>query len=124
MIYIAWSDGVLSPTELDGLRRLLESQTWLDDESRVRIRSWLRADAPPSLSQLNELRDHIRSRWPEDREVIPPSLAGLGLELIRASGLTVGPWSEDGAPEQLAEAGKALGVHGPDAVRAILGERV
>jgi acyl-CoA oxidase len=124
MVYIAWSDGALTATELEALGAILENQSWLDDEGRTILRSWLRADSPPSPSQLNGLRDRMRGLWPEDRHVVPPTLAGLGLELIRACGLTVGPWSEDGAPERLAEAERLLGVNGPDAVRTILGEGV
>ncbi len=120
MIQVAWNDGVLTPQEMDALCEGLEGQEWLDPEGREILKSWLRPEAPPTPTSVAELREIVRSWWPEDRTV-PESLTGLGLELIRGAGLTTGPWSQDGAPEALALAEERLGVSGPDAVRELLG---
>ena len=120
MIQMVWSDGVLTPDELLVLCEGLEDQEWLDTEGREILRSWLRPDSPPTPTAVVELREIVRSWWPEDRRV-PDSLAGLGLELIRGAGLTAGPWSEDRAPEALARAEERLGIPGPEAVRELLG---
>ena len=120
MIQVAWSDGVLTPDELVALCEGLEEQDWLDPEGRQILRSWLRPDSPPTPTAVVELREIVRSWWPEDRRV-PDSLAGLGLELIRGAGLTAGPWSRDRAPEALARAEERLGIPGPEAVRELLG---
>ena len=85
MIQVAWSDGVMTPDELLALCEGLEDQEWLDPESLAILRSWLRPDYPPTPTAVVELREIVRSWWPEDRRV-PNSLAGLGLELIRGRG--------------------------------------
>ncbi len=120
MIQVAWSDGVLTPLEMEALCEALEGQEWLDAPAREILRTWLRPQSPPTPTAVAELREIIRSWWPEDRRA-PQSLSGLGLELIRGAGLTTGPWGHDGAPEALALAEKRLGVHGPEAVRELLG---
>ena len=120
MIQVAWSDGVLTPQEMDALCDGLAGQDWLDPEGREILRGWLRPESPPTPAAVAELRDIIRSWWPEDRTV-PDSLTGLGLELIRAAGLTAGPWGQDGAPQALALAEGRLGIPGPEVVRNLLG---
>ena len=120
MIQVAWNDGVLSSQEMEALCEGLEGQEWLDPPGREILRNWLRHESPPTPASVAELREIIRSWWPEDRTV-PESLTGLGLELIRGAGLTAGPWSQDGAPEALALAEKRLGVPGREVVRELLG---
>ena len=120
MIQMAWSDGVLTPSEMEALCQGLEDQEWLDDEGREILRSWLRPESPPTPASVADLREIARSWWPEDRSV-PKSLTGLGLELIRGAGLTTGPWSQDGGPDALARAEVRLGIPGPEAVLELLG---
>jgi acyl-CoA oxidase len=123
IICVAWSDGVLTPDEFGTLARLLERQAWVEEQDRSLIHTWLDPQLPPSPEGLNALRSLIREFWPEDRPLLPTTLAGLGLELVRASGLTAGPWSNDEAPGQLSEAEAALGISGSEAVRVLLGAK-
>jgi acyl-CoA oxidase len=120
MIQVAWSDGVLTSSEMAALCEELEEQGWLDPRGREFLRSWLRPESPPPRASVAELREIVRNRWPEDRNV-PESLTSLGLDLIRGAGLTAGPWSQDGAPAALARAEERLGVPGPEAVYKLLG---
>lgn len=120
MIHFVWHDGVLTPEELDAFRGVVESQEWLDEDGRNILRSWLRPNDPPASASVADLRRRVRDAWPADREP-PETLTGLGLELIRISGLTSGPWSLAGAPEALARVEERLGVIGHEAVREFLG---
>ena len=120
MIHFVWHDGVLTPEELDAFRGVVESQEWLDEDGRNILRSWLRPDDPPASASVADLRRRVREVWPADRDP-PETLTGLGLELIRISGLTSGPWSLAGAPEALARVEERLGVIGHEAVRELLG---
>ena len=120
MIHFVWHDGVLTPAELDAFRGVVESQEWLDEDGRNILRSWLRPDDPPASASVADLRLRVRDIWPADGEP-PDTLSGLGLELIRSSGLTSGPWSLAGAPEALARVEERLGVIGHEAVRELLG---
>ena len=120
MIHFVWHDGVLTPEELDAFRGVVESQEWLDEDGRNILRSWLRPNDPPASASVADLRRRVRDAWPADRGP-PETLTGLGLELIRISGLTSGPWSLAGAPEALARVEERLGVIGHEAVREFLG---
>ena len=120
MIHFVWHDGVLTPEELDAFRGVVESQEWLDEDGRNILRSWLRPNDPPASASVADLRRRVREVWPADRDP-PETLTGLGLELIRISGLTSGPWSLAGAPEALARVEERLGVIGHEAVREFLG---
>jgi hypothetical protein len=122
MVCVAWSEGFLTPEASRTLTGLLETQSWLDDESRELICAWLDPDIPPTPDAIASLRGFILEMWPDDR-LVPKTLAGLGLELVRASGLIGGPWSDDDAPGRLSEAEAELGVQAPEAISGLLGAR-
>lgn len=123
MVCVAWSDGVLTPDEFRLLANLLATQTWVDEAGRALLHSWLDPEIPPTPDALNALRNLIRAAWPDDRTLRHPTLAGLGMEMIRASGLTDGPWTDDDDPGRLREAEAALGTYGPEAIRVLLGAK-
>src|SRR5687767_3179182 len=60
LVYVAWSDEVLSPDELAGIVERVAHHDWLDDEARALLRRWLDPDAPPSATSLEALRTRIR----------------------------------------------------------------
>lgn len=115
MIYIAWTGGELSATELRAVRQKLESGGNLDGDSQLLLDLWLNPDAPPSAAQLQILRTTIRSRVsgvaPEDRG----TLAQLGEALARQSG----PVSQ-AVKDLLEDIQTSIGVHDHEASKEIL----
>ncbi len=120
LVYVAWSDGVLSTHEMDRVRERLEGAEGLDPEDRRLLSAWLRPEEPPSPSALEALRERLRERAGE----LPPesrrSLVRMGVEMARrelASG--------DGPGAEIRDALEAieddLGVVGSEAVRSLLG---
>jgi acyl-CoA oxidase len=47
LVYVAWADGVLGPTELDEARAAAARLNDLSDDDRARLESWLDPQSPP-----------------------------------------------------------------------------
>jgi acyl-CoA oxidase len=116
LLYVAWSDGSLTESEIARIRERLAGQG--DDVQRV-LDEWLDPAAPPSPSRLYGLLDSMRTanRGNEKRRF--KSLAEFGKFL----GLTASQTAEGATPELLAlqEVEASLGVVGTEALRAIIG---
>jgi len=120
LIHSAWSDGLLTASELRALRAHADAQTWLPQTARAMLDRWLDPDAPPSPRELAELRDRIRSVPIADEPEATASLADLGLALSRAEGGPTEGWSDPGAVASLHALEAALGLVGREAVRRLL----
>jgi len=114
LLYVAWSDGLLTSDEIAAVRARVADAPWLTDDDRVALARWLDPDAPPSATEyfgwVRTLRD-AAARMPADRRA---GLADLGVALA----------GDDATDEQrraLAEIEDALGVAGPEIVRALGG---
>ncbi len=79
LIYSAWLDGELEPSELRALENELLSFERLSPGERVAISAWLRPDAPPKAPDLALLETHIRRVSPELAIENRPSEIGLRL---------------------------------------------
>jgi acyl-CoA oxidase len=120
LVYVAWSDGVLSPEELARIVDRVAHHDWLDDEARALLRSWLDAAAPPSATSLEALRTRIR-RMDESSESVPGrSLLSLGIQLARMDGEHSSQWTGPHAGADLEELEAELGIVGREAVRDLV----
>ncbi len=59
LLYIAWADGTLLPSELEEIKRLLDEQDDLDKTVRAMVLKWLNPKSPPSASELIYWRELI-----------------------------------------------------------------
>jgi acyl-CoA oxidase len=116
LIYVAWSDGTLTESEIKRIRQRLA-----DQGSAVQqvLDDWLDPAEPPSASQLLGLLQMMRQASGSANPKKFKSLAEFGRFLGRKSK----DRSEPATPElrALREVEDALGVVGPEALRAILG---
>ena len=119
LVYAAWSDGVLSAAELGAIRDRISSQTWLSEEARDTLATWLDPDRPPSPNTLAGLKDHLRSLGTEPGAESRRSLVELGLHLARAQA-GEGVWTTPAAHRALDELEKELGTVPREAVRRVL----
>lgn len=85
LVWAAWSDGVLSAGDLDGIRVEMRRRELVDPSALEALEAWLDPGHPPSPSELERLRERIRSAAhrlpPEERR----SLASLGAALAPVS---------------------------------------
>jgi acyl-CoA oxidase len=124
LVWVAWSDGDLSPAELETIRGRLRAETALPADSTRVLESWLRPEAPPSPTELAALRERIRSvaeRVPASER---RSLARLGAAMARTLGEEGGEggahWSTEGGMRTLVAIEDLLGVLGGESARALL----
>ncbi len=75
LLYVAWEDGDLSPSELDELR---SSMAEFGDDSRAALAVFLDPAQAPTANDLHELRRAIRARTANVALATRPSLASLG----------------------------------------------
>ncbi|MEX2283009.1 MAG: acyl-CoA dehydrogenase [Gemmatimonadota bacterium] len=119
LIYVAWSDGIFTESELARIEARLASVPGAADEVIPLVEHWLNPAAPPTPTQLNELAAMMR-KAARGRSVGKKrwfSLSDLGSYLARH------PNDESAATELLAlrTVEEALGIDGTDALNAMLG---
>jgi acyl-CoA oxidase len=119
LIYVAWSDGILTEDELAQIEERLASVPGTEDKILPLVQHWLNPARPPTPTELNELvtlmqkasgrRRVDKKRW--------FSLSELGRFLARLGN------GEDASPEleALRTIEDALGIEGSDALNALLG---
>ena len=115
LIYVAWSDGTLTDSELNRIRERLSGQT--EEVQRI-LDEWLNPAAPPSASKLYKLLELMRTAGAGAKKKRFKSLTEFSRFLTNNSKRDNGDTPELVA---LAEIEQALGIVGQDALRTILG---
>ena len=91
IIYMVWSDSVLTPTEIQTLENVIRNQEWLSPEEQKFLLGYLNPQNPPSSQELRSWLDIIRKVGlkPERRE----SLVDIGVRLAtsKSNGSGNGP---------------------------------
>ncbi len=117
MIYVAWADGTLSTTQLQGIRDRLNELDGFDDDCRAAIKGWLDPDHPPSPPELQHLLSVVRRSGQQLQRSQKMSLAELGMGLVADIDSSDG-W--ESIRNALLEIEEALGVAGVEESREML----
>jgi len=120
MLYVAWSDEVITPTEIRGIDKVLRERKCLKPDQRQLIKQWLDPKNPPSASQLQSWLGYIRDHCQDDNSISGDqrcSLAELGASLAGEGVIPQGCSTRKALDE--IEAG--LGILGEEAAAEILG---
>ncbi len=114
LIYVAWSDGKLSATEIERIRQRLSGQG--EAVQRI-VDQWLNPAAPPTAAELYGLLETMRAAGAKGRRRRFKSLAEFGRFLARSAN-----GNEEQTPElrALQDVEAALGVSGKKVLRAML----
>ena len=116
MLYVAWADGDLNPSEIRAISSRLEATDGIDEPRRRRLSRWLDPERPPSATELGGLLATIREAALSLPHRQRRTLTEFGLELAANANIEI-PAAELAALEQLEE---ALGLSGAEATRQIL----
>lgn len=121
MLYVAWADGVLAPSEMAAVQQKMLAQAWLPEGSKRRLANWLDPANPPSAAQMHEWLALIRQA--RDRKSPPgrQTLVQLGLEMARINDQD--SYRRCSTPEACAaleEIEAALGIIGAEATGELL----
>ncbi|MEL6719948.1 MAG: acyl-CoA dehydrogenase family protein, partial [Bacteroidota bacterium] len=125
MFYVAWSDRVLSPSEVKLLKKKLLTLDFLDSREKNILQQWMNPSNPPS----RELYKHWEIELQKAAETLPEdarkSLATLGLNMAQQSAVqllepdTTIRWSSDATRNALEELEASLKVVNVDIYKRI-----
>ena len=121
LLYVAWADGVLTPTEAETLRSQIRAQDWLDEGVREEICDYLDPQSPPTATQYFRWIRALRDAAAERSVTTRCSLAELGVQMATVGGN--GAVLPDASRRALEDIENALGVDGEELLGDLLGER-
>ena len=126
MLYVAWTDGVLTPSKIDLLREMVEQSDGLSDDTKTEVCSYLDPANPPSPKTYDRwvqaLRAHVETMQPPRRL----TLAELSMDMARASQQNPGGDGaalSDSIPEAIKALETTLGVDGPGILQELAPQR-
>ncbi|MEL6670879.1 MAG: acyl-CoA dehydrogenase [Bacteroidota bacterium] len=123
LIYLAWSDEVLSPSEIKLIENQINAQDWLAASDKQALAKFLDPAHPPSATQLKEwqrLMKESARNIPADRK---KDLSQLSLQLANlGSEQLPGQYKSEPATKALHKIEEALGIITGEAVREMLTE--
>jgi len=118
LMYVAWADAVLTPTEVDTLKSKINAQKWLKKDEKAMLRRWMDPANPPQEKQIKAWLHLLREAETKISKKSKMSLVELGTEVAR-----FGSPQKDLLEEEckaLEDLQDALGVVGEEACRNIL----
>lgn len=117
LVYVAWSDGILSETEMGRIREAIREAEGLPARVIRILESWLKTDSPPSPQALARLKESIgRAAGRASPEELK-SLVSLGVAIARAEANDAGGWATAKGMRVLEGVEELLGVLGGEAAR-------
>ncbi len=124
MVYIAWSDGVLTPTEINTIRKKFEALDFIDEKATHVMEKWLSPTSPPSPRKMQRwlaLISQVAQLLPQSEK---RSLVNLATEIasIGAHDKHQHCTTEENC-RALCEIEEALGVLGNEATRIFFPKR-
>ena len=116
MMYIAWSDDVLTPSEIQLLETVVRKQFWLSKEDKQTICTLLNPQNPPAPPELQRWKGLIEASG----KTLPESSRNNLMEVSRTlAGISQSDKEKVPAESALQEMEQALGIIGEEAVREI-----
>ncbi len=107
LLYIVWSDAVLTPREIQALQKLIDQQNWMSDEERKQLSALINPASPPSADVLKQWLEEIQQAG-TSKESQGDRLADIGLRIAAKYGFNGSLAIK--AKESLTEADNLLGL--------------
>ena len=120
MLYVAWSDSVLSEQEIISIKQKVSQQDWLSDSERAMVVQRLNPEEPPTPQQLHDWLAVMKIAAPLIPSNSRQSLAALGLEITRLADQAHEEWQSEKAQDALIEIEDALGVIATEAMEGLV----
>jgi acyl-CoA oxidase len=86
ILYIVWSDAVLTPTEIKTLKELIEGQAWLTESEKQFLIDQIDPLYPPTPEELKNWLQEIRHAAESLPSEVNPTLVELGIALAQLHG--------------------------------------
>jgi len=85
-LYVAWADGLLTPSEIALVRERLAAETWMTPADCAQVEAWLDPAAPPDATTYFGWVRAIRRAASHLPDAADHSLADLGVDLAALAG--------------------------------------
>lgn len=121
LLYVAWADGVLTPSEAETLRSRIQAQDWINDDVQAEVCQYLDPQSPPTATEYFRWIRALKDAAQEAPVTTRSSLAQLGATMATAGGN--GRALPDESRRALEDLEAALGVDGQELLEDLLGER-
>ncbi|NNF58066.1 MAG: acyl-CoA oxidase, partial [Rhodothermaceae bacterium] len=122
-LYIAWADGLLTPTQVEQIRARMAAMDWLTAQDKATLNGWLDPSNPPDATTYYRWVRTIKQAARHIPNAAHKSLAELGCEMAMLAGVSSESYSTPEAQQALAEIEDVLGIAGREAVRELVEER-
>lgn len=121
LLYVAWADEIITPSERRMIQEKADAQPWLSAVEKQLLRQWTDPQHPPKPGQLKSWLRIIRNAAGELPESARTSLAEMGMRLADV-GTEHRPetYKSAEATAALGEIEAALGIMGKEAMREIM----
>ncbi len=110
VLYVVWSDTILTPPELRSLLESIETQRWLSDRERQTLLEQLNPSSPPGPDEFKKWLSEIRSVLDTASSEHHASLFDIGLNLVRKHNGGVNDDSLEEARESMQRLENSLGL--------------
>ncbi len=110
ILFVAWSDAVLTPAEIENIHRLIDEQNWVSEGEKKLVKSYLDPKHPPSPREMKHWLSEIRKMaagLPEDAK---KSLAEIGLAIANLNGIDQNSETRSKVEASLKQIEDALGI--------------
>ena len=123
IIYVVWSDSVLTPSEIKTIRDLIDSQKWLKEDERKFLYDQLNPANPPSPDQFKGWLEEIRMAADQISNDKNVRLVDIGIQLAQLRGDGSLNPSLESAKLSMANVEETLGLIGGEAIYQFFPER-
>ncbi len=121
LLYVAWSDDVLTPSESKTIKNHIKKQKWLKSGDKKVLNKYLDPARPPTNEQLKKWLRIIKKTYQKNPLDCRESLVDLGIAIATIGAKENGlPFSSQEAAQSLSELQEAMGLMGIDASRNLL----
>jgi len=121
LLYVAWADGVLTPSEAETIRTRVRAQDWIDESTRQEICNHLDPQSPPTATKYFRWVRALREGAKDTSVTTRCSLAELGMAIATVGG--DGAALPDASRRALEDIEAALNIDGEEVMSNLLGER-
>src|SRR6187455_2624605 len=81
IFYMVWSDAVLTPSEINTLKALIDQQNWLKEEEKKFLYEQINPSSPPSPDEFRNWLDEIKKVLNPELVNQKESLVDIGIKL-------------------------------------------
>lgn len=123
ILYMAWSDDMLTPTEIETVNQMIQDQSWLGEEEKAFIAARLDPSSPPSVQEIKQWLKTIKAAAKDVPALEKRTLVDLSMQLANlGSESNAGIFKNESATRALHEIQDALGIISVEAAREMLSE--